>query len=210
MTLKSNIVVGAGGHSRAILENLYILNKKNIKVYDLNFSPNANKIILKNKVIDIKKILNKEISKKNNMFLAIGSNILRKKYFKKFSTKMNMPNLISNKSNISSFSKIGIANFFNHFSYVGPNSSIGDNNIINTQSLIEHDVKIGSHCHISPSVKIAGSCSIGDNVMCGIGTIIINNINICSNVTIGAGSIITSNIYKPGTYVTVKNKLRKL
>ena len=33
---------------------------------------------------------------------------------------------------------------------------------------------------------------------------------ISSNVIIGAGSIVTSNINKPGTYVTVKNKLRKL
>ena len=133
MTLKSNIVLGAGSHSSVILENLYIQNKKNIKVYDLNFSSGVNNTILQNKVIDIKKISNKEISKKNNMFLAIGSNILRKKYFKKFDAKINMPNLISKKSNISSFSKIGVANFFNHFSYIGPNSSVGDNNI-NTRS----------------------------------------------------------------------------
>jgi UDP-N-acetylbacillosamine N-acetyltransferase len=210
MILKSNIILGAGGHSRAILENLLIQNKKNIKLYDLNFSSNSINIILKNKVRDFKKISKNEISKKNNMFLAIGNNILRKKYFKNYSNKINMPNLISKNSNISSFSKVGIANFFNHFTYIGPNSIIGNNNIINTQSLIEHDVKIGNHCHIGPAVKIGGSCTIMDNVMCGIGTIIINNINICSNVIIGAGSIITSNIYKPGTYVTVKNKLRKL
>ena len=58
--------------------------------------------------------------------------------------------------------------------------------------------------------QIGGSSSIGDNVMCGIGSIIINKINICSNVTIGAGTIVTKNISKPGTYVTVGNKLRKL
>mgnify|MGYP001163550031 CR=1 FL=1 len=210
MILKSNIVIGAGGHSRAILENLYLQNKKNIKLYDLNFSSDKNDVVLKNKVSDLDKISKKEISKKNNMFLAIGSNILRKKYFKKFSDKINMPNLISKSSNISSFSKVGIANFFNHFCYIGPNSIIGNNNIINTQSLIEHDVKIGNHCHISPGVKIGGGCTIADNVMCGIGSIIIDKINISSNVIIGAGSIVTSNINKPGTYVTVKNKLRKL
>ena len=38
MTLKSNIILGSGGHSRVILENLYILKKKNIKIYDFNFS----------------------------------------------------------------------------------------------------------------------------------------------------------------------------
>ena len=37
-----------------------------------------------------------------------------------------------------------------------------------------------------------------------------NKINICSNAAIGAGSIVTQNITEPGTYVTVRNKLRKL
>ena len=42
MTLKSNIILGSGGHSRVILENLYILKKKNIKIYDFNFSYRKN------------------------------------------------------------------------------------------------------------------------------------------------------------------------
>jgi len=210
MTLKSNIVLGSGAHSRVILENLYSLNKKNIRLYDFNFSSKQNNLILKNKVNDFKKISKKEISKNNNMFLAIGDNSLRKKYFNQFKAKINIPNLISKESSISSFSKVGLANFFNYFCFIGPNSVIGNNNIINTKSLVEHDVKIGSHCHIGPGVKIGGGSSIGDNVMCGIGSILINNIKICSNVIIGAGSIVTKSINKPGTYVTVKNKLRKL
>ena len=200
MTLKINIILGSGGHSRVILENLYILKKNNIKVYDFNFSSTKKNTILKSKVNDFKKISKKEISKNNNLFLAIGDNSIRKKYFDKFKTRIKVPNLIAKNSSISSYSKLGIANFFNHFCYIGANS----------KSLIEHDVKIGSHCHIGPNVKIGGGSSIGDNVMCGIGSIIINKINICSNVTIGAGSIITKDISKPGTYVTAGNKLRKL
>ena len=210
MTLKSNIILGSGGHSRVILENLYILKKKNIKIYDFNFSSKKNNTILKNIVNDFKKISKKEISKNNDLFLAIGDNDKRKKYFDKFKSKIKIPNLISKYSSISRYSKIGRANFLNHFCFIGPNSIIGNNNIINTKSLVEHDVKIGSHCHIGPSAKIGGASSIGDNVMCGIGSIIINKINICSNVTIGAGSIVTQNITEPGTYVTVRNKLRKL
>tara|TARA_B100000886_G_scaffold334594_1_gene290349 strand:+ start:1243 stop:1875 length:633 start_codon:yes stop_codon:yes gene_type:complete len=210
MTLKSNIVLGSGGHSRVILENLLILKRKNIKIYDFNFSPRQKNIILKKKVSDFKKLSKKEISMNNNLFLAIGDNVIRKKYFEKFKSKIKMPNLISKNSSISRYSKLGKANFFNHFCFIGPNSNIGNNNIINTKSLIEHDVKIGSHCHIGPNVKIGGATSLGDNVMCGIGSIIINKVKICSNVIIGAGSIVTKSIRKPGTYITVKNKLRKL
>lgn len=210
MISKNNIVLGSGGHCRVILENLYHLKKKNIILYDINFSPVANNFILKNQVFDFKKILKKNINKKNNLYLALGSNFLRKKYFTKFNKKFIMPSLISPKSNISKYSKYGYANFFNHFSYIGANSILGDNNIINTYSLIEHDVKIGNHCHIGPGVKIGGKSIIEDNVLVGIGSILIDKIKICSNVIIGAGSIVTASISRPGTYVTVRNKLKKL
>ena len=75
---------------------------------------------------------------------------------------------------------------------------------------MEHDVKIGSHCHVCPGVKIGGSVIIGDEVFIGIGSVVIDKIQICSNVVIGAGSIITKNINAPGTYVTFKNKLKKI
>ena len=103
MTLKSNIILGSGGHSRVILENLYILKKKNIKIYDFNFSYRKDNTILKNKVIDFKKIPKKEISKNNNLFLAIGDNNIRKKYFNKFRTRIKMPIYIKN-SSISRYS----------------------------------------------------------------------------------------------------------
>ena len=70
MTLKSNIVLGSGGHSRVILENLYILNKKNIKIYDFYYSIKKNNKILKSKVYDYKKISKKEISKKKQFVFS--------------------------------------------------------------------------------------------------------------------------------------------
>jgi sugar O-acyltransferase (sialic acid O-acetyltransferase NeuD family) len=212
MTLaKSNIVLGTGGHSKAILENLYLQKKKNIRLYDIKYSKKNINVILKSKVINDFSNLNKKIiGSKNNLYLALGNNQLRKIYFSRFKKKFLMQNLISKNSYISNFSNIGFANFFNHFSYVGCNSTIGDNNIINTYGLLEHDVKIGSHCHVCPGVKIGGSVIIGDEVFIGIGSVVIDKIQICSNVVIGAGSIITKNINVPGTYVTFKNKLKKI
>jgi UDP-perosamine 4-acetyltransferase len=213
MTLKKiNFVIGAGGHARTVLENLYIQKKKNINLYDIRFYNKNKNYILENKVIgDFKNIKKNKISAKNNFYLAIGDNKIRKKIFFFLSKKKApLPNLISKTSYISNFSNLGFANFINHFSFIGSNVCIGNNNIINTKSLIEHDVKIGSHCHVCPEVKIAGGTSIANDVFIGIGTIIINNIKICSNVTIGAGSLITRDIKYPGTYISYNNKLRKI
>ena len=61
MTLKSNIILGSGGHSRVILENLYIL-KKEYKIYDFNFS--SKKIIQSKNIVMILKNIKKRNFKK--------------------------------------------------------------------------------------------------------------------------------------------------
>jgi sugar O-acyltransferase (sialic acid O-acetyltransferase NeuD family) len=207
---KNNIIIGAGSHSRTILENLYLLKKKKIKIFDTNYSQKKNNLILKSKVLGDFKDLDLDKYLKSYFFLAIGDNAKRKKIFNIINKKNNLPNLVSPKSHLSTISKVGIGNFFNHYSYIGPNVSVGNNNIINTYSLIEHDVSLGSHSHICPGVKIGGSSSLGDNVFIGIGSVIIDKINICSDVIIGAGSIIKKDIKKPGKYVVIKNKIKKL
>ncbi len=207
---KKNILIGAGSHCRTVLENLYLLKKSNIKLFDINYSKKKNNLVLKSKVLDDYKKIDLNKHSKSDFFLAIGDNAKRKKIFNIINKKNNLPNLVSPHSHISSFSKFGYANFFNHYSYIGPNVNIGNNNIINTYSLIEHDVSLGSHSHICPSVKIGGSSSLGDNVFVGIGSVIIDKINICSNVVIGAGSIIKKDIKKPGKYVEIKGKIEKL
>ena len=69
MTLKINLVLGSGGHSRTILENLYQLKKKNIEVYDLNFLLEKKNYIFNNNINDFKKISKKKSQKKMIFFL---------------------------------------------------------------------------------------------------------------------------------------------
>lgn len=199
---KKNYILGTGGHSRPVIENLKMNGLKNINLIDLKFSKKKNNNILGIKVVcGFNNIVKSDLSKSKNFYLAIGNNILRKKYFNYLRKLVRTPNLISKNSFLSSYADIGEGNFLNHFSFIGQNTLIGNNNIFNTRSLIEHDVVIGDHCHICPGVKIAGNVKIGSNVFLGLGTVVIDNVNICSNVKIGAGSIIYKDILKPGTYI---------
>lgn len=213
MILKNNstIVIGSGGHSRPVLENLILRKKKNIKIFDIKFSKKKiNNILNQNVVADLKEIEKKKLSKKNKFYLAIGDNKKREMVYNEFNKIVSFPNLISINSYISKFTQLGEGNFFNHFSFVGPNVKMGNNNIINTYSIIEHDVKVGSNNHICPGVKIGGNAKIGNNVFIGLGSTIIHKIKVCSDVTIGAGSVVINDISEPGTYVIKKNKIEKI
>ena len=75
---------------------------------------------------------------------------------------------------------------------IQPGCKIGQDSIINTGSQIDHDVIIGDHCHIAPGVTISGEVKIGDNVHIGTGAKVIQGL------TIGAGSVIAAGttVYK--------------
>ena len=79
MTLKNEIVniIGAGGHARPVLEVLNENYKKSKKyIYDINFK----KKIKKEKILGLVKGSFKDFTKNLIGYIAIGDNILRKKF----------------------------------------------------------------------------------------------------------------------------------
>ena len=208
MTSKKKInIIGAGGHSRPIIEvlNAHFKNRKKF-IYDLNFKKKKSK----EKILGCNVVgsLNDFLKEKNTeVYLAIGDNNLRMQIFKKLKKlKIKLPNLISNDASMSKFFNIGVGNFINKQAFIGPDVIIGNNNIINTRSVLEHQTTLGSNSHIGPKSIIGGHVKIGNNVLIGLGSKVINNVKICNNCIIGAGSVVTKNINKPGTYVGIPAK----
>lgn len=189
-------IIGAGSHASVIVDVASSNNYKIKCLVDINPKNIKNEkkfgITVKNTTY-LKKI------KKNSLvFLAIGDNEIRSKYFKKFKDKFNFINLISKSSQISKNSTLGKGNYIGPNAVINGGSNIGNNCILNTSSVIEHDVNIGDNIHICPSVTIGGNTTINDNCFIGLGSNIINQIIIGKNVTLGAGSLVNKNL-KPNS-----------
>jgi len=195
---KKLLLIGSGSHSRSVIDIGISVGYKSIELFDLNFSKLGNNSILNFKVINSYNYLKKNLDKykKNNFFISVGSSTKRKEIFNSLKKNKNikMINLVSKKSYISKYVKMGVNNLIAHGAYIGPNTILGDNNIINTKVIVEHDVRIGNHCHLCPGTIIAGNVKIGDNVFIGMGSIIKNGINIPSNSVLDAGSVIINKI----------------
>jgi sugar O-acyltransferase (sialic acid O-acetyltransferase NeuD family) len=185
---------GAGGHSKVIYECIKSTTKCVIDIFDdkkkyikigekkLKIRGNFKKLVKDQKLYD-------------NLFISIGDNKVRKKYFKKIE-KIKKKNIsfIHLNSIISPSVKIKEGTVIMANSVIQSDSSIGKNCIINTSVSIDHDCRVMNHTHICPGVNIAGGVTIGENCWIGIGTKIIENIKIGNNVLIGAGSVVTKNI----------------
>ena len=191
-------IIGSGSHTRSsinLLLNYFDIN--DICIYDNSFEINNQEII--NSIPLVGNI--DDIESSQDIFLSIGDNNLRKKYFLKFKNQIIKNSLLHSASLQEKDITYGVANQVFAHSYINSQVFIGDNNIINTGAIIEHEAIVGSHNHISIGAKICGRVTIGNICLIGAGAVILDNVSISDNVIIGAGSVVTQNINDAGTYV---------
>ena len=204
---KQLFIIGAGSHASVVIDIAKSLNYKINFIIDIN-----SKVILEEKKFGIpvkSKSYISKIKKKSSIFLAIGNNHIRDKFYEKYKKNFKFVNLIAKTSKISKYSKIGKAN------YIGPNviinsgTIINNNCILNTSSVIEHDTIIENSVHICPSVTIGGNCKIGERSFIGLGSNIIDKIRIGKNVDLGAGSLVNKQLKSNSLYYGVPAKLKR-
>jgi UDP-N-acetylbacillosamine N-acetyltransferase len=192
-------IIGAGGHTRSSINLLLnYFDSHDIGIYDDFFVKDSKQEIISSiplmgNIDDIK--LNQGV------FLSIGDNSLRKKYFLKFKDQIIKNTIFHSDSLQEKNVKLGISNQIFAHSYINSQVTIGDNNIINTGAILEHELALGNHNHISVGVKICGRSTIGNMCLIGAGAVVVDKISICDNVIIGAGSVVIRDIEDAGTYV---------
>jgi acetyltransferase EpsM len=152
-------------------------------------------------LVGIPVVLPKEFIKQDNLIIAIGDNLIRKKLSK--NNNANFIKLIHPKTTISPFATIEKGTVVMAGSIINSDSKIGAHCIINTRALIEHDCTIGNFAHISPKAALAGNVTVGEGTQIGLGAIVIQGIKIGKWVTIGAGAVIIKDV--PDYAVVVGN-----
>jgi len=197
--LRKIAVIGAGGHSRSSINILlHYFDRKIVGIYDDSFIK-GEKFELINSIPLIGRI--EDIQSNQDVFLSVGDNTSREKYFLKFKEKI-IKNCIFHPTSIQEKdASIGISNQFFASTFVGSKVKIGFNNIINTGAIVEHESVVGNHNHISIGAVICGRSSIGNMCLIGAGAVVMDKLSICDNTIVGAGSVVIRDINDPGTYV---------
>ena len=198
-------IIGSGGHTRSSINLLLnYFDMKEIGIYDDSYDFNNPEKI--NSIQVIGNINN--IKSTSKVFLSIGNNHIRKKYFSHFKNQLVNETIKHGSAQMEKNVSFGVANQIYANTYINSLVYVGDNNIINSGAIIEHESSIGNHNHISIGTKICGRCNIGNECFIGAGAILIDKLSICDKVTIGAGSVVVEDITEPGTYVG--NPARKI
>ncbi len=195
------LIIGAGGHGKVVADIAIKMNKwKSIAFLDDDTS--------------VKSCIGLEViggaadyitcREDADFFVAIGNNVLRKKFQEKLESEgANVVTLIHPSAVIGIDVGIGTGTVVMAGTVINSSSKIGKGCIINTGSSLDHDNVIEDYVHISPGVRTAGNVKVGSGSWLGIGSIVSNNIVTCSGCTVGAGAVVVRNITEPGTYVGI-------
>ena len=170
---KDLYILGAGGHSKVVIEIAEDLGYKIISILDDNPSVEN---IFQYKVVHSSD--NSTISE--NVFLAVGNNINRKKIASRFLAPEL--NLIHPSAVVSKRTTFGYGNAVMAGVVINASVKIGNHCIVNTSACIDHDCKIDDFVHISPKVALAGDVKVGEFTYIGIGSNVIQGIIIEKNV----------------------------
>lgn len=186
------LIIGASGHGKVIADVALKMDKwKSIKFLD---DDGVIKAQMNIPVIGKSEDAYKYI-RDCDIFVAIGSNIVRKAFQEKLEAEgASIPILIHPTSIIGKDVEVGIGTVVMAGAIVNCCTKIGKGCIINTGSTIDHDNIIQDYVHISPGTHLAGSVRVGKSSWIGMGSNIIQGINIGQGSIIGAGSVVIRDI----------------
>lgn len=199
------IVIGAGGHSKSVVDSIDPKKMKLCGFVDENKTgSHLGKPIYS---ADITRIPDYQSYK---YFIAIGDVQARTLWYTRLQAlSLELVNIIDATAVVSSTATMGVGNFVGKMAVINADAHIGNNNVINTKALVEHECKVGNHTHLSTNSVINGNVVVEDGVFLGSSSVCIGQLTVGGYAVVGAGSVVIRDVPANATVVGVPARVIK-
>ncbi|MBE0514841.1 NeuD/PglB/VioB family sugar acetyltransferase [Sulfurimonas sp.] len=164
------ILIGGGGHCRAVIDVIEMQNRYEI-VGIVDKKELLGQDVLGYKIIGSDDDLEALFTTCKNAAITVGqikSNEARVRVFDKLKKiGFNLPTIISPLAYVSKHAHVDEGTIVMHHALVNSNAKVGKNCIINTKALIEHDVVVEDNCHISTGAVVNGGVVVKKDTFYG-------------------------------------------
>lgn len=192
------IILGAGGHSKVLIEALLVSSAVITGIVDPNqILVGANILgvpVLGGDDIVVDEFAPSQIQLVNGLG-SVGLPIIRQQLYNKFKgLGYYFATVVHPSAVVASDVVLGEGAQVMAGAVIQPGCSIGINSIINTRASVDHDCIIGDHVHISPGVTLSGGVAVGACSHIGTGATVIQGISISNGCLVAAGAVVTKDI----------------
>ena len=197
--MDSVLLIGGGGHAKAIIEIITMRKEYHIVGISDNNSGKKGKLISGVPIIgddeNLQACFQKGIKR---AFITLGTvadtRARIKLYMMIKEIGFELINVIHPSAIIAHSLTMGSGNALMAGSIINAYSAIGNNCIINTGAIIEHDCVIEDHVHIATGAKLAGNVKVKEGAHIGIGAIVKQGVTIGRHSIVGAGAVVLEDI----------------
>lgn len=165
MSNKILVIVGAGGHGRAVAEIAAVERYHSVFFLDENYDPARVQFVDGHLLVGNTSCLEKFIEVKNCIFfVAIGHQATRKRITEKIiSLKLPLANLIHSAAYISPSARLSVGIAVMAGAVVGAHAEVGTGVIINANATADHDTKLEDYVHLGVGVQLAGGVQVQES-----------------------------------------------
>lgn len=208
--MKPVVVIGAGGHSKVLINSLLQAGPKILGIVDSNPEKRGMKILgIEVVATDVDSFDADEVLLVNGIGTISTSTVkLRREIFERYKKQgYSFANVIHPNAVIAREVTLGEGVQIMAGVVVQPGTSVGNNSIINTRAAVDHDCKIGAHCHLAPGVTLSGGVKLGDEVHIGTGASLIQSVEVGANTIVGAGALVLKAVPQKSLVLGVPGKV---
>nr|WP_305123521.1 acetyltransferase [Roseomonas sp. GC11] len=188
------MILGAGGHGRAILEVLRDAGfPPPLGVLDDNpASPGLPGLPLLGPIARAAALRAEGAVAAH---VALGHNALRQRLGEELlALGYALPALRHPSAVLASTASLGAGSIAMPRSVAGASARLGPHSILNTGAILEHDSTTGPACHIAPGAVLGGGVSLGARVLVGILAGIRPGCRVGDDATIGLGAAVIGDV----------------
>jgi sugar O-acyltransferase (sialic acid O-acetyltransferase NeuD family) len=111
------------------------------------------------------------------------------------------PTLVHPRATVSRSCRIGEGAVVFAGSVLGAGVRIGDNAVVYSGALVEHDCRLADHVYLGPGVVLSGSIAVERRAFLGSGAVVLPGVTIGEAAVVAAGAVVTRDVAAGETVV---------